>query len=128
MKIRIAKVWFPFIFKLLLEKAFHELHKQRYGHAMNVAVELVTLRVAVTVPTEPLRLEEVTNKVKSTEPKNYAKMVGCDQPVPVFQRDQLAPQQSVKGPALIVETVSTTYVDTSWCCILDYWGNLILTR
>jgi N-methylhydantoinase A/oxoprolinase/acetone carboxylase beta subunit len=46
----------------------------------------------------------------------------------IYQRQQLAAGQRIKGPALICETVSTTLIDSGWGAEVDAWGNLILQR
>jgi N-methylhydantoinase A len=40
----------------------------------------------------------------------------------------LAPGSRVKGPALIVEEVSTTWLADGWDCRVDERGNLMLER
>jgi len=53
---------------------------------------------------------------------------GFTQPVPLYQREKLQAGQKIKGPALILEKVSTTLLDTHWSCAVDDWGNLLLKR
>lgn len=102
--------------------AFHAAHAARYGHTLERAVELVNLRVAVSGPVPPLRL-----------PREMAPQGGATSPwrpgggVEVA-RDSLAPGQELAGPAIVTETVATTYVAAGWHCRLDDYRNLVLRR
>ena len=46
--------------------------------------------------------------------------------LPMIERATLAPGETVAGPALIVEQVSTTWLSAGWSCHVDAWGNLLL--
>ena len=46
--------------------------------------------------------------------------------VPLFERNELARGQQLDGPALIVETMATTFVDEGWRATVDTWGHLHL--
>ncbi len=47
---------------------------------------------------------------------------------PLFQRDQLAPGQSFRGPALIVETTSTVVLEPGWEATITTRNHLLLHR
>jgi N-methylhydantoinase A len=106
---------------------FHQRHKQRYGHQMELAVELVNVRVALRAHTHKVALPELTSQ-PFAQPIKTASLYGVEQPVAVYQRNQIAVGQVVKGPALIVEQVSTTWIEDHWQAICDRWGNLRLER
>jgi N-methylhydantoinase A/oxoprolinase/acetone carboxylase beta subunit len=44
--------------------------------------------------------------------------------VAVFERSELGRGQQIDGPALIVETMATTFVDEGWRATADSWGHL----
>jgi N-methylhydantoinase A len=46
----------------------------------------------------------------------------------VYERDALAPGQSLPGPALIVEAGTTTYVTPPFSAEVDAGGALVLIR
>ena len=111
-----------------IEQTFHQLHKKTYGHALDMQIELVNLRVNITGSVPPFKLPVVTSKnSKFVEPKKI-NCFGVDQPVLVYQRKELKSRQTIIGPALILETVSTTLIDSDWRCLVDDWGNFLLTR
>ena len=109
------------------EAAFHALHAARYGHRLERPVELVNLRVSLRGRQAPPALPERPAAPPGT-PVEHVSLAGHDAPVPVWQRDQLAPGQHIAGPALIVETVSTTWLAPGWTCEMDEYGNLWLDR
>ena len=110
-----------------IEQAFHELHKSTYGHRLDMHVELVNLRVSIKGDAPPFELPVI----KPDKPTSEARFVNCygiEQAVALLQRDQLTNGQKITGPALILETVSTTLIDVGWYCLVDDWGNLLLYR
>jgi N-methylhydantoinase A/oxoprolinase/acetone carboxylase beta subunit len=82
--------------------SFHEAHQKAYGYAdTSRAVETVAVRVrAVEAVTRP----ELTGSARSKKTK------------------------PVRGPALIAEYGSTTYVPKGWSYIVDRIGNTIIRR
>ena len=112
-----------------LRQAFNGLHKSTYGHALNMPVELVNVRVSIKGERPPFELPKIM--LPHENEHNAALPVNCfgfDEPVQVYQRELLVRGQLIKGPALILEKVSTTLLDTQWSCVVDDWGNLLLKR
>lgn len=105
-------------------EAFHALHEARYGHRLEVDVELVNVRVAVRGPVPPLRLPAAPERPAGAP--QYTELYGIGAPVPVFARAHLAAGAVFDGPALVTETVATTYVAPGWRCRVDAIGNLCL--
>ena len=107
-------------------EAFQKLHAQRYGHQLELDVELVNLRLSLKSKTEEIKLPLVA-KVKEGE-KRFATLVGIEKDVPMLNRDDLACGEKIIGPALITETVSTTYLAPGWSCEVDKTACLLLTK
>ncbi len=108
-------------------RSFHALHARRYGHRMELPLELVNLRVAVrgeAVPVQPA----MAGKGKPGKAIEHRAVHGEEQPVPCFARDRLVAGQEIQGPALIVERVATTWLARGWTCRVDGLGNLLLNR
>ncbi len=108
------------------EAEFHELHARRYGHRLRHAVELVNVRVHVR------GLANVVNLEAPQSPRNAAArpgaLLGVSAPVPVLDRSQINPVSVIAGPALITETIATTYVAPDWEARGDAAGNILLRR
>ena len=107
-------------------KAFHQLHELRYGHRLEQPVELVTARVKLTGNQPPLQLSRTNTSVPI--PAQKAVLPGAGEEVSIFSRESLQHGQTISGPALITETVSTTFLAAGWSCFSDEYGNLILER
>ena len=105
---------------------FHARHAQRYGHHLDLPVELVNLRVQVQGPAHDVRLTTLAS-VPDGRPVSHARLDGVDADVPVFRRQTLAAGQRITGPALICEHVATTWVEPGWLLEVDSVGNLLLT-
>jgi N-methylhydantoinase A len=105
--------------------AFHAAHRRRYGHALDVPVELVNLRVALVADSEPIALTD-SAAVQTGAPLQTVKLVDEELPVPVWRREALGSGQVHQGPALVVDDVSTTYVARGWRVGSQTGGCLLL--
>ncbi|MEJ2391981.1 MAG: hydantoinase/oxoprolinase family protein [Gammaproteobacteria bacterium] len=107
-------------------QAFHDLHTQRYGHALQVPLEVVNVRVALLSEAE--KPELVPPQVAQSDVSQTVELYGIETPVNIRQRDSLSPDELIRGPLLITETISTTYLAPGWQAARDSFGNLHLTR
>jgi len=108
------------------EQAFHKLHQQRYGHALEVELELVNIRVAVICSSEKITLTPAS--VNKQGLSQEVRLAGIDRPVDVIERESMVVGEEITGPVLITEMVATTFVDTGWYLKMDETGNILLTR
>ncbi len=108
-----------------LINAFHCRHRERYGHDLDLPVELVNLRLAVRGPESRLSLPSWPARA-AAEPFGQCRVEGVGL-TPQYWRDQLAAGQCIDGPALIFETVATTWVAPGWRLRVDAVGNLLLS-
>jgi N-methylhydantoinase A len=107
--------------------AFHHAHRQRFGHALGMAVELVNLRVALLADSEPIAQAEAGFD-RSASPLQEIRLVGEAQPVAVWRREALGTGRSYGGPLLVIDAVATTFVARGWrarclpdgCLLLEY--------
>jgi N-methylhydantoinase A len=108
------------------EVAFHRLHAERYGHELDLPVELVNLRVGLASRPTPLVLTSLSVEASSSA-YDQVSLYGVEQPAAVYARAGLVAGQQLTGPALITETISTTYLAPNWRCDVDSAGNLLLS-
>lgn len=108
-------------------RAFHDLHESRYGHQLALPVELVNVRVALRSQPEAIHIGKITSR-QNAQAMAQVKVYGIETEVPVYLRDELAAQQVLQGPALVTETVSTTWLATGWQATVDNSGNLLLEK
>ena len=106
---------------------FQKQHQKRYGHKLDLDIELVNLRLALKSKVEVIKLPRVEGNT-ILEKKEFVKLEGIEKDVPIFNRDDLSCGEKIKGPALIVETVSTTYLAPKWSCTVDESACLILSK
>ncbi len=107
-------------------RGFHERHAQRYGHSMDLPVELVNVRVASTSVTSGIKLSK--QSADSHRGGDSIDIYGINGSVNVIARQSLESGQVMIGPALITETVSTTFITLGWSAEVDQSGNLLLER
>jgi N-methylhydantoinase A len=110
---------------------FHKEHRQVYGHAFeDQDVELITLRVVARVPEEPVIWPALTH-APSADPKEallYARRTvfddGSTHETPRFARFKLKAGHVIDGPAIVVQTDSTTLIPPGWIGSIHASGNL----
>ena len=108
-----------------IEAAFHQKHKDSYGHDLAIDIELVNLRVRVI---EQRQAFELPAWQPWQEPVNTeTTMPGIEQPVPVINRAGLKVGQKIEGPALITEVSATTWLAEYWSAVVDEKGSLKLS-
>ena len=107
--------------------AFQTLHAKRYGHKLNLIVEVVNLRVAIKAKIEEIKLPDL---VTNNQTKEYPEVniYNVKEDVLIYQRDDLNCGDKIIGPALITETVSTTYLALGWECEVHSSGCLLLEK
>ncbi|MGB5763083.1 MAG: hydantoinase/oxoprolinase family protein, partial [Sedimenticolaceae bacterium] len=106
---------------------FHQRHRQRYGHRLDLPVELVNLRQWVRAPASGLALP-LLRESPAARPVETCAVAGVDGGVAQYRRADLAPGQVLDGPVLISEKVASTWVAPDWTVVVDAVGNLQLRR
>ena len=109
-------------------QAFHAAHEQRYGHRLQAAVELVNIRCNLHGRPPAITLPEVGAAATGGTVPRHEQLAGNATQVTVWIRENLPVGQKLHGPALITETVATTYIASGWSCHRDNTGNLLLKR
>ncbi|GAX59247.1 N-methylhydantoinase A/acetone carboxylase, beta subunit [Candidatus Scalindua japonica] len=113
--------------------SFHKLHRKRYGYAnTDSGIEIVNIRVRVTGKTKKpsLRKKVMTS---STKEKIAAKNTKCYfrgkwLKADIYDRNRIQTHTGIKGPALIVEETSTTFLPPGHICNIDNYENLIIEK
>jgi N-methylhydantoinase A len=107
---------------------FNRMHQQRFGHTLDSDVELVNLRVALSAAGSDLSLQAGDRDAAPGHPIEQVVLAGYEQPVAVWQRDDLQRGALYPGPLLIIDTVATSYVAAGWAASLHRSGCLFLDR
>lgn len=118
-----------------LAEQFHALHERRYGHAMRERrIEAVTLRVRAVSPRRTIDIapEGLPPRTISLTPRAVvqAALTGDTatlEPAPLYERDDLRPDDTIDGPAIIAQFDATTIVPPGWRVVVDADLNLLMT-
>ncbi|MFT3874200.1 MAG: hydantoinase/oxoprolinase family protein [Nocardioides sp.] len=109
---------------------FNDHHAARYGHAdRDRAVQIVTIRLTVRIvnPAKP----RIVAQVGDTRPPGRRITVfegGESRAALLFDRAELATGESYRGPVIVTEPTSTTFVPSGWTLQVDELANLTLER
>ncbi|HFE39287.1 MAG TPA: hydantoinase/oxoprolinase family protein [Gammaproteobacteria bacterium] len=105
--------------------AFHATHERQYGHKLKERVELVNIRLSLKAPAVSLNWHHMQKKSRA-KPKSYVAVHALGERVPVWQREDLQPGSEICGPALVLESVTTTWIKAKWIARTDKYGHLIM--
>jgi N-methylhydantoinase A len=112
---------------------FHDAYEQRAGNRFDaVPLQGVTFRVQATVPTEKATFAELERgdgsgptpsrqvEIRHLEGAPYA----CDE----YQRDELRHGDTLAGPAIVREALSTTFIPPGQALAVGRYGEMIVTQ
>ncbi len=118
----------------IMQKLFEEEHQLRYGFIQpqkmliveSVSVEIIQM---METPEEPL-MTRIRPLNELPKPMEIVKVFTENkwQDTPIFQREDLQTQDSIQGPAIIIEKISTIMVEPHWNARLTEYNHLILER
>ncbi|MFD5634235.1 hydantoinase B/oxoprolinase family protein [Streptomyces sp. NPDC127077] len=114
--------------------AFEERHRATYSFTLDRPVVVEALSVEATGLTEPPDLsalapdEAAPASRPAAAPTVRLHTGGAWHEVPLHQRRQLPPGETVDGPAIIAEAGTTTVVDDGWRAATTDDGHLVMER
>ncbi len=108
-----------------IETAFHQAHEKRFGHRMDLPIELVTLRAGLRVAATAIDVPNLEHQAAQAG-ESYLPLL--EKNVTVIPRNQLAPGESRVGPLIVTDQTATTLVAPEWNVERDRCGNLLLQR
>jgi len=116
-----------------MQNEFEHKHRQRFGFIVKErsllieAVSVETIGVTDTTIDPELPLTDKENELKA---RNQIQMYVDDawKQLNHYQREDILPGQTLKGPALISESTGSIVVDDGWQACLNKHNHLVLTR
>ena len=115
-----------------ISSKFQRAHLQRFGYAdKNEPIEIVNLRLRAII-----RVEKPINTPAAYEGTDTSRAIITEESVhyregllstKLYDRDLLSNGNEVYGPALIIQTDTTTVIPPKWSGKVDPYGNLLLT-
>ena len=112
---------------------FHKLHKKTYGYSnADYELEVVNIRVRIIGKTrKPSLRKRVINdsmKGESSTQETRCYFRGKWLKTDVYNWNSVRTNSRIKGPALIVEDTSTTFLPPEYICNVDNYENLIIQK
>ncbi|NEP63368.1 MAG: 5-oxoprolinase, partial [Symploca sp. SIO2G7] len=114
-----------------IKTQFEQAHRQRYGFIMPHKALMVEAVSTETIgQTNPIDEPRITQRrtvplTATTTVPIYTK--GQWHNSPVYQRDDLLPNDTIQGPALIIEPTGTNVLEPGWSAKLTEYNHLVLT-
>ncbi|HEY7581705.1 MAG TPA: hydantoinase/oxoprolinase family protein, partial [Acetobacteraceae bacterium] len=113
-----------------LTELFHQAHEKVYSfrdRSSSVEITAERLRVVGEIPPVSLpRLAAQGAAVSATVRSLF--LDGGSIAAAVYQRDDLRPDQTLRGPAIVEQEDTTTIVLPGWSATVDAIGNLLIAR
>lgn len=116
----------------LMQHHFEIEHKSRYGFIQTeklLIIESISVEVIqkMDTPEEPIIIRKLPRE-ETPQPVEIVKMFTGEKwhDTPVYLRENLQPEDCIKGAAIIVEKIGTIVVEPDWQAILNQHNHLIL--
>lgn len=107
---------------------FEFVHQETYGFTLpDRAVEIVNLRVLGVGMLGEIGRETETSTGEEARPTAVRTLLD-DSTLWVYERERLPVISNLRGPALVTQADSTTYLPTGWSGFVDAYRNLLLRR
>jgi len=115
-------------------QAFEEVYTQMYGRTISgIDVEVLSWTLTLSAPEandvrEAKATTQRSDPVSSRQQSFFDPIKATRVDVPVFDRTQLQPGDTIEGPALITEDQTTTVVTSSYNAVVNERSYIILSR
>ena len=113
-----------------MRAAFEKLHIRQFGFVSDTPLIIEMIRVEAVYRSQfNANLHSPLPALSGSPLSNSSCfMAGARRDTPLYDRSELAAGFSAEGPAIIIDSVSTTVVEPGWKVEVDDIGNLMLTR
>ncbi|MEM7008801.1 MAG: hydantoinase/oxoprolinase family protein, partial [Thermodesulfobacteriota bacterium] len=109
--------------------AFHKEHKKMYGYSKPKSeIEVITLRLRAISKSRKLNIPNLKSEKRKISPRKIKIIYdGKKLTVNEYMRDKLYSGYKFRGPSLLIEDTSTTFIPPEYKCRVDEWGNIVAT-
>lgn len=112
-----------------IAETFAAAFRQRFGYAPHANLVVDRIRVELTETGDaPATLEPPAATAETAPETVTAWLAGGAHDVPLHQRDALPPGRTIAGPAIVIDALSTTIVESGWNAAVQSEGSLLLAR
>jgi N-methylhydantoinase A len=110
-------------------KIFENAHLLNYGFKLDQDIEIITIRVFAMLRRK-INIEDIKYETKATEAKAQYRKVFVEEfeEIPVYSRASLPIGFEIKGPAIIEEYSSSTFIPNKWKAKIIDLGFIELER
>ncbi|MEM0909120.1 MAG: hydantoinase/oxoprolinase family protein, partial [Pseudomonadota bacterium] len=117
---------------------FHARHHAEYGHdfrgkpveVVNIkvsgAAQVAAIKASTAAPAEPGTLAEAESARQRCLFRGADGLAAYD--TPFYRRERLPLETPFSGPAIVLQTDTTTVIPPGWTAVAERAGNLVLTR
>jgi len=117
-----------------IERSFHDAHRKRYGFAredrtpefVTLFVDSVLAAVAPRPPARPVGVSKSPRRPRHSMRRVYIDNTNGWVKIPVYDRQLLSAGEILRGPFIVEEPTSTTFVQSGWHGTQDAMGNIVL--
>jgi len=106
---------------------FEAEHETAYGYKLHRAVELMTVRLTAVADKEAMTWPMLAYSDADAEACGHSDVYNVGE-VNHYSRADLKPGQSIAGPALVLEEISTLWLPPLWRLEVSAYGHLLLER
>jgi len=115
-----------------MQQAFESTYSKRFGfNYKNRACVVESVSVEALGKTGMVEESPANiNEHSSADPVEQLQMYSAGQfrQTPLYLREAICPGATIVGPAVIIETTSTTVIEPGWSGVVNRFNHLILTR
>ena len=121
----------------LISESFQKVYMEVYGYSMELSAEVVNVRIKAIGEIPKPRLRQLKQAAADMEGSEAA-LKGLRRAVDiidgevrecrVFDRPALLAGSRIDGPAIIEESTTVTPIGFRQICIVDLYGNLVISR
>ena len=97
---------------------FHVAHTQQFGSRLDLAIEIVSIRLALTAKQQRIDIPRQENQGLQQQAKPSHSLE--------IARSDMAVNETWFGPLIICEDIATTFVEKGWSVHKDLFGHLII--
>ena len=114
-----------------IARRFAELYERTYGHSFDVGVDILSARAIerTVLPRASRSRQSITNGVgaaaRTARTYSFANDEWCE--FAVIERESLPIGSQFAGPAIVMETTTTSYIDAGLTGVVHETGALVLT-
>ena len=117
----------PFEHPNSIAPAFEKKYRETFGYfPIGRKLEVESIKVIAATPSEEIPNRPKALQTHSPAPHRFSKDIEEKQPCPVFDWQKLKPGASIQGPAILLNTTSSAFIEPGWTMTLAQDNHALL--